>query len=61
MAVPVDGILVVHPRIALLEQQLEQSNGGVYEPRGPSPSAQHLHLGSSPVHLCKLSCTGDLL
>lgn len=28
MAVPVDGILVVHPRIALLEQQLEQSNGG---------------------------------
>lgn len=34
MAVPVDGILVVYPRIALLEQQLEQSNGG-----GMSPGA----------------------
>lgn len=46
--VPVDGILVVHPRVALLEQQLEPENGAC-EPRDPSPSAQHLRLRSSPA------------
>lgn len=29
VAVPLDGILVVYPRVLLLEQQLGQANGGL--------------------------------
>lgn len=61
MAVPLDGILVVYPRVLLLEQQLRQANGG-----GPVSTGALLHLPSTcprviSSYLCELSCTGDLL
>lgn len=49
VAVPLDGILVVYPRVLLLEQQLGQANGRPVSIGASSLSAQNLPLGSSPA------------